>query len=267
LPRCICYAESARSLFQAEFIVTSDGTAAALLDADILFRKPGFELRTRFVLQAPWTVLFGPSGAGKTTLLRVIAGLAAPERGRVALHTRVLTDTERGISVAPGIGATQRRIGFVTQQAALFPHLSVRANVAFGLTSLAPAVREARVAEMLRVFGAGDLAERRPAALSGGERQRVALARAVAPGPELLLLDEPFAALDVAARAAMIEALRTSGVPVLYVSHDLADAWQTNADAIVLESGQVAAQGQARIVLAGYRSRVLAQLGAPTLSE
>ncbi len=219
------------------------------------------------MLRAPWTVLFGPSGAGKTTLLRVIAGLAAAERGRLTLHGRVLTDTAKGIAVAPGTGAAQRRIGFVTQQAALFPHLTARANVAFGLTSLAPSARQARVAEMLRLFGAEALAERRPAALSGGERQRVALARAVAPEPELLLLDEPFAALDVTARVAMIEALRTSGVQVLYVSHDLADAWQTNANAIVLESGQVVAQGEARVVLADYRSQLLAQLGASTPSR
>ena len=232
-----------------------------LLEADILYRRGSFVLEAKFSLRSPWTVLFGPSGAGKTSLLRVIAGLAVPERGRVALGGRALTDTAAGIAVPPGISAARRRIGFVTQQAALFPHLTARENVAFGLASQGRAQREVRIADMLRLFDAEALANRRPAALSGGERQRIALARALAPRPELLLLDEPFAALDATARAAMIAALRTCDVPVLYVSHDLADAWQTNAEALVLEAGSVVAQGDARVVLADYRERLLGQLG------
>jgi ABC-type sulfate/molybdate transport systems ATPase subunit len=235
--------------------------SGAFLEADILYRRGGFALEARFALRTPWTVLFGPSGAGKTTLLRVLAGFAIPERGHVVLAGRVLTDTTAHTTIPPGIGEERRRIGFVTQQAALFPHLTARANVAFGLASLDRSTRDARVAEMLRLFDAEALADRRPAALSGGERQRIALARALAPRPGLLLLDEPFAALDAPARAAMIEKLRGSGVPVLYVSHDLADAWQTNADALVLEAGRVIAQGEARSVLADYRKRLLAQLG------
>ena len=232
----------------------------ALLEADILCRRGGFVLEARFALRSPWTVLFGRSGAGKTTLLRVLAGLASPERGRIVRRGQVLTDTA-GIAVPPGIGPGRRRIGFVTQQAALFPHLTARANVAFGLAGLSGQERKARVTEMLRLFEAEPLEERRPAALSGGERQRIALARALAPRPDLLLLDEPFAALDAAARVAMIDKLRASGVPVLYVSHDLADAWQTNADALVLEAGRIAAQGEARAVLSEYRALLLAQLG------
>jgi molybdate transport system ATP-binding protein len=237
--------------------------SAALLEADVLYRRDTFVLEARFSLRSPWTVLFGPSGSGKTSLLRAIAGLAdnGLKRGRVVLGGRVLTDTAAHLSVAPGIGPGQRRIGFVTQQAALFPHLTGRANVAFGLASLAAAEREVRVAQMLALFEAEALADRRPAALSGGERQRIALARALAPQPHLLLLDEAFAALDAAARAAMIETLRASGVPVLYVSHDLADAWQTNAEALVLEGGRLVAQGEARAVLAEYRERMLRQLG------
>jgi len=233
----------------------------ALLEADIFYRRAGFALEARFALRTPWTVLFGPSGAGKTTLLRLIAGLAIPERGRIALGRRVLTDAAAHTAIPAGMSERHRRVGFVTQQAALFPHLSARANVAFGLASLKRTEREARVAGMLRLFDAESLAERRPAALSGGERQRIALARALAPRPDLLLLDEPFAALDAPARAALIEKLRASGVPVLYVSHDLADAWQTNAGALVLEAGRVIAQGEARVVLADYRTRLLAQLG------
>jgi molybdate transport system ATP-binding protein len=238
--------------------------SAALLAADISYRRGAFTLEARFALRSPWTVLFGPSGAGKTTLLRVLAGLTAPQRGRVVLKGRVLTDTAARIRIGPGIDASRRRISFVTQQAGLFPHLTARANVAFGLASLRRQDREQRVAEMLRLFHAEALADRRPDALSGGERQRIALARALAPRPDLLLLDEPFAALDAAARVALIETLRACGAPVIYVSHDLADAWQTNAEALVLEAGRLVAQGDARVVLARYRERLLAQLGART---
>lgn len=234
-----------------------------MVKADVRFSRAGFNLEGRFELGPGWTVLFGPSGAGKTTLLRILSGLLAPDRGSITLGARVLIDTDTGQAVAPG----QRRIGFVTQRAALFPHLSAKANVAFGLHALKRDEREARVAEMLDLFEATPLADRRPGALSGGEQQRVALARALAPRPELLLLDEPFAALDTAARSAIVEKLRASSVPVLYVSHALADAWQMNADAIVLEVGKIEAQGPAREVLAAYRERLLEQLGVDAPSE
>jgi ABC-type sulfate/molybdate transport systems ATPase subunit len=234
-----------------------------LLEADVRFTRPGFNLEARFELGPGWTVVFGPSGAGKTTLLRILSGLLAPDRGCVSLRQRVLTDTKARLNVAPG----QRRVGFVTQQAALFPHLTGRANVAFGLHGLKREEREARVAEMLELFDAASFADRRPGALSGGEQQRIALARALAPQPELLLLDEPFAALDLATKSAVVEKLQASRVPVLYVSHALADAWQMNANAIVMEAGQIKAQGQARDVLAPYRDRLLEQLGAGAVSE
>ena len=234
-----------------------------MVRADLHYEHSGFRLDAYFELGSGWTVLFGPSGAGKTTLLRILSGLLSPDRGRIALGARVVTDTDSGTNVGPG----QRRIGFVTQRAALFPHLTARANVAFGLHELKGDKREARVAEMLDLFDATSLANRRPSVLSGGEQQRVALARALAPRPELLLLDEPFAALDTAARTVIVEKLRASGVPVLYVSHALADAWQMNADAIVLETGKIEAQGPAREVLAAHRERLLEQLGVNAPSE
>jgi molybdate transport system ATP-binding protein len=229
-----------------------------VLEAEIRFTRGGFTLDASFGLHSNWTALFGVSGAGKTTLLRIISGLLMPDAGRIALERRLVYDKALGISAAPAA----RRIGFVTQQAALFPHLTARENVAFGLQSLSKDDRKARVAEMLRLFHAEGLAERKPGELSGGERQRIALARALAPRPQLLLLDEPFAALDVAAKSAIVENLRAQGVPVLHVSHDLADAWQSDADAIVLEAGRIQAQGAAREVLAPYRERILEQLGA-----
>ena len=233
-----------------------------MLKAEVQFRRQGFELDVRFVLGTSWTVLFGPSGAGKSTLLRILSGLLAADRGTISLGARVLTHTYSGLQV--GLG--ERRIGFVTQQAALFPHLSARANVAFGLHRMERGEKDARVAEVLELFDAASLADRKPGALSGGEKQRIALARALAPRPELLLLDEPFAALDTAARSSIVEKLQGTGVPVLYVSHDLADAWQMNAHAIVLEAGKIQAQGPAREVLAPYRDRLLEQLGAETSS-
>ena len=234
-----------------------------MLEADVALRRGELRLEARFQLDTGWTVLFGPSGAGKTTLLRILSGLLAPDHGRIALGDRILTDTAARISVPPGL----RRIGFVTQQPALFPHLTGRANIAFGLHGLERDAYEQRVAEMLELFDATSFADRRPAGLSGGEQQRIALARALAPRPELLLLDEPFAAMDLATKSAIVEKLHASGVAVLYVSHALADAWQTNADAIVLEHGRITSTGAAREVLAPYRERLLEQLGAGAASE
>lgn len=230
---------------------------AAILEAAVTYRRDGFMLDAEFALHVPWTVLFGASGAGKTTLLRILAGLARPTSGAIRLGERPLLDTNRNVAVAPG----QRRIGFVMQQAALFPHLTARENIAFGLHGWTWHERELRTEEMLRQFEIEALADRRPRQLSGGERQRVALAQALAPKPELLLLDEPFNALDAASRTAMIGKLRATRVPVLYVSHDLGDAWQVNADALLLEGGRITARGEARSVLAAQRREMLEQLG------
>lgn len=228
------------------------------LEAAIEFQRGIFTLQAHFALRSRWTVLFGASGAGKTTILRVLAGLAQPSRGSVLLREKQILDTKRGMVVPPG----RRGIGLVPQQATLFPHLSARENIGFGLAGLQRPVRDARVEELLRLFCIEALAERKPRQLSGGERQRVALAQALAPSPQLVLLDEPFNALDGVSRAAIIEKLRLTGVPVLYVSHDLVDAWQSDADAILLESGRVVAQGRARTILAPQRDRIVSQLEA-----
>jgi len=234
-----------------------------VLDADVQLRHGDFRLEARFGLGSGWTVLFGPSGAGKTTLLRILSGLLLPDRGRISLDGCLLTDTATHLNVPPG----QRRIGFLTQQPALFPHLTGRANIAFGLHGLDRDASEQRVTELLDLFDAASFADRRPAALSSGEQQRIALARALAPHPKLLLLDEPFAALDHTTKSVIVEKLHASGVPVLYVSHALADAWELNADAIVLEAGRISSTGAAREVLAPYRDRLLDQFGAGTASE
>jgi molybdate transport system ATP-binding protein len=160
--------------------------------------------------------LVGPSGAGKTTVLRAVAGLVRPERGRIAFGEKVWLDTERGIDLAP----EARAVGYVFQDYALFPHLSVRKNVAFGGIE--------RVDELLERFRIQQLAQARPVDISGGERQRVALARALARGPAVLLLDEPLSALDAhtrnAVRAELQELLREVRLPTMLVTHDFEDA-------------------------------------------
>ena len=219
-------------------------------------------LRVRCALSAPWTVLFGPSGAGKTSLLRVLAGLARPDAGQVILQGRTLVDTAAGVWVA----GANRGIGFVSQRPALFPHMNVTDNVSFGLAGVSAAARGARVAEMLALFRAGDLARKRPAELSGGEKQRVVLARALAPGPRILLLDEPFSGLDGELKGLILAELTgwlaTRGIPALYVSHDVAEAFQTGADVLVMDRGRITAQGPAALVLHRQREALLRQLGA-----
>jgi molybdate transport system ATP-binding protein len=218
------------------------------------------KLRVACALSAPWTVLFGPSGAGKTSLLRVLGGLTRPDRGRVILHGRTLADSSSGTWVGPA----QREIGFVTQRPTLFPNLNVSANVAFGLHGLSKRSSEDRVVQMLELFQAGELAGRMPADLSGGERQRVALARALAPQPRLLLLDEPFAALDADLKVVILERLNhwlaEHKVPALYVSHHVAEAFRTASDVLVIEKGQIKAQGPPEKVLANQREQLLRQL-------
>ena len=170
------------------------------------------------VEHASTVALVGPSGAGKTTVLRVVAGLLRPKSGHVALDDTVLLDTERGIDIPP----EHRRVGYLFQEYALFPHLDVIRNVRFG------ARRHASVLELLDRFSIGDLAKARVRELSGGERQRVALARALARDPALLLLDEPLSALDTHTRAGVRAELRqlldTLGLPTILVTHDFEDA-------------------------------------------
>lgn len=232
---------------------------APFLEARINYRRGGFTLQVEFALRSQWTVLFGASGAGKTTLLRILAGLTQPDSGSIRLGNHQLLDTSRGLGLPP----RQRQIGFVLQQSALFPHLTARENIAFGLHQWTRPEREACIEELLCLFEIKSLADRKPRQLSGGERQRIAVAQALAPRPKLLLLDEPFNAIDAPSRAAIIEKLRAAAVPVLYVSHDLADAWQINAHAILIESGAILAEGETRTILAPQRRQILTQLGVP----
>jgi molybdate transport system ATP-binding protein len=238
-------------------------TAEPFLKALLHSRLGNFSLKAEFSLSARWTVLFGPSGVGKTSVMRMLAGLIRPEDGYIVLNGRVLLDTANGVSIPPGL----RGVGFATQRPALFQHMTVAENVAFGLHSIASDVRIERVQAMLELMEVAPLASRKPADLSGGEQQRVSLARTLAPEPRLVLLDEPFSALDASLKerilAKLEEWLGLRGIPAFYVSHDLAEAYQTDADVIVMQEGSVVAHGTARDVLAEERDRLLRRLADP----
>jgi molybdate transport system ATP-binding protein len=225
------------------------------VEAEVRYQT--FTLRAAFGVPPGLTVLFGPSGAGKTLTLQAIAGLVPLAAGQIALAGRTLADPARGIALP----SRQRRVGYVPQHYALFPHLTVAENVAYALP--APhhpwdretrARRAARVAELLALVRLPGYERRWPRELSGGQAQRVALARALAAEPEALLLDEPLGALDAPTRAAVQDDLRAvvlaSGVPALVVTHDLAEARALGDRLAVLVEGRVAAEGAVAEVLA-----------------
>ena len=202
-----------------------------------------FDLDLAFATDAPVVALYGPSGAGKSLTLQAMAGLLPVQAGHVRLHGRTLLDSAAGINLPP----QARRVGYLFQSYALFPHLSVRDNVAFGLTTWRRrllAKDAARVDELIDAFGLGPLARSRPATLSGGQQQRVALARTLACDPQVLLLDEPFAALHTTLRRELRAELRDLrqrlGIPVVLVSHDPDDVRALADDVLILDGGRVA---------------------------
>ncbi len=213
------------------------------LEVAIEKQVSGFRLAAEFTADSAPLGLLGPSGSGKTMTLRAIAGLESPDRGRIVLHGRVLFDSAHGINVP----ARARRIGLLFQHHALFPHLTVAENIAFGLGRLPRPERARRVERQLAAAHLDDLAGRYPGSLSGGEQQRVALARALAVEPAALLLDEPFSALDTHLRSALERQLReTLGTyrgSTLFVSHNLEEAYRICGELVVLARGSVAACG------------------------
>jgi molybdate transport system ATP-binding protein len=210
-----------------------------VLEADVELRSADLDLSVRLSVGKETLLVVGPNGAGKTTLLRILLGIQAPTRGRISLDGQPLLDTKSDLNVPP----ERRGIGYVPQDYALFPHLDVAGNVGFGLFRRD---RHERVPEVLSQLGIAHLSRRRVQGLSGGERQKVALARALAPHPRALLLDEPFAALDVQARrqfrGQLAETLSSWRLPALIISHDPADA-VVGSRIVVLERGRIAQEG------------------------
>ncbi|HEY1599002.1 MAG TPA: molybdenum ABC transporter ATP-binding protein [Pirellulales bacterium] len=206
------------------------------------------------------TVLFGPSGCGKTTILRSLAGLEHPERGHIEFAGEVWLDTERRLSLSP----QRRGVGFLFQQYALFPHLTVRGNVGYGLRRSALSAASAQVAEILDRLQISDLVNRYPAQLSGGQQQRVALARAVVCQPRLLLLDEPLSALDAPVRERLRGELRRMllaiGKPTIVVTHDRIETLALADTVVVLTEGEVRQVGPVHEVFSQPRSLAIAQI-------
>ena len=220
------------------------------LEVDITHRFGAFDADVRFEAPGGITALFGRSGAGKTTVINAIAGLLTPDRGRIAVNGEVLLDTEARINVP----AHRRRVGYVFQDARLFPHLTVRQNLLFGRW-FSGATRDGDALEkIVDLLGIQKLLERRPATLSGGERQRVSIGRALLSEPRILLMDEPLAALDEARKAEILpylEKLRDAfDVPVLYVSHAVAEVARLATTIVALSDGRVVRQGPTAEILA-----------------
>ena len=204
----------------------------------IAHRQGDFALDVSFETDARVVGLFGPSGSGKTTILNVIAGLLRPDAGRIAIDGRVLVDTDGKAFVPPH----KRRLGYVFQEARLFPHLSVRQNLAYGRWFTPSSQHQGSVGEIVELLGLAPLLQRRPRTLSGGEKQRVAIGRALLASPRVLLMDEPLASLDQARKnetLPYIERLRDElSIPIVYVSHSLPEIEHLTRHVVRIEGGR-----------------------------
>jgi molybdate transport system ATP-binding protein len=223
-------------------------------------RDGEFVLDVDISAPAGFTILFGASGAGKTTLLDCIAGLATPDSGSMRVGSRVFFDAQAGVNLPVPV----RNVGYVFQDLALFPHLTVEGNVAYGLDRFPPTEREQRISAILDAFRIRDLRKRRPREISGGERQRVALARSLVTDPCILLLDEPLAALDSPTKARILDDLRAWNeahhIPILYVTHSREEVFALGDRVLVLDQGRILAQGTPHEVMGAPRQETIAQL-------
>lgn len=228
---------------EPQFSPFSQSKPESQLWVEIHKHLPGFSLRVAFTGEQDPLGLLGASGSGKSMTLRCIAGLETPDQGRIILNRRVLFDSQKGINIP----CDQRRVGFVFQDYALFPHLTVAQNISFGLQGLPSATRLQRLYRYLHLMQLQGLAEHYPYQLSGGQQQRVALARALAIEPDILLLDEPLSALDTYLRSQieklMADILTTYPGVTLFVTHKLEEVYRLCSDLLVLANGQVIAAG------------------------
>jgi molybdate transport system ATP-binding protein len=238
----------------------------AIRQLDAQFRKhfaaqsQDFVLEVEFQATPGFTIFFGPSGAGKTTLLDCVAGLTRPDSGHIAVADRTLFNADQNVNLP----VAKRRVGYVFQSLALFPHLTVEQNVQYGLAHLPPAERTSQSSAVLQAFRIAHLAQRYPKQISGGESQRTALARTLVTNPSVLLLDEPLAALDAATKSKIIDDLRewnhAHRIPILYVTHSREEVFALGERVIVLEAGRIVAQGTPHEVIAAPLQETVAQL-------
>ena len=235
-----------------------------MLEVSIQKRLEGFTLDVELCVGAGITVLFGPSGAGKSMTLACIAGLVTPDAGRIVINGSVVFDDRARINLPP----QRRRVGYVMQDYLLFPHLTVAQNIAYGLVGRPRREKQAAVQEMVALMDLGGLEGRRPHELSGGQQQRVALARALVTRPQVLLLDEPFSALDGPIRARLRRDLlriqRDFDLPVLFVTHDLAEAYLLADRIAVVEKGRILQVGTPEEVVYRPRDRRVAEVTGGT---
>jgi molybdate transport system ATP-binding protein len=222
--------------------------------------SPEFTLDVAFEAPAGITILFGASGSGKTTVLRCVAGLARPDTGSIAIGPSVLFDSAAGTNVA----TAERRVGYVFQHLALFPHMTVAANLEYGVVHLDGPTRRDRIGALTESFHIAHLQSRRPSHISGGERQRVALARALVTDPAVLLLDEPLSALDHTTQSRIIDDLRawnaSRRIPILYVTHAHREVFALGERVLMLEKGRVIAAGTPQDVMEAPTHETIAQL-------
>ncbi len=220
-----------------------------MLEVDVTLSRGAFRLEAKFASDAPIVALFGRSGSGKTTIVEAIAGLARPERGRIVVEGRTLFDSDRGIDLAP----ERRRVGVVFQDALLFPHLSVRANLAYGERLTPAGERFIDHGRIVSLLGLAALLDRRPGTLSGGEKQRVAIGRTLLASPRVLLMDEPLASLDAPRKAEIlryVELLRDElRLPIVYVSHAVEEVTRLADRLVLVSDGRTVAQGDVAEVL------------------
>ena len=226
-----------------------------MLRIDIAKKLGEFALQASFNSEGRVTGLFGASGAGKTSLINIIAGLLRPDRGVVTLDGETLDDTSAGKHVPP----YRRRIGYVFQDARLFPHLDVRHNLDYGRRMNRLAEDAAQFKRVIDLLDIGALLKRRPGQLSGGERQRVAFGRALLSKPRLLLLDEPLGALDEGRKLEILPYLvrlrDEAGIPMVYVSHDAAELRQLATQIVMLKGGRITAFGGVKVLPVSSDSR------------
>lgn len=208
-----------------------------MVDVEVTLQRAAFTLSAKFYSEVLVTGLFGPSGAGKSSLLQVIAGLIQPKQGYIRIDGEPLFDSKQGINLPPH----QRRIGYVFQDALLFPHLSVKNNLLYGYRRLAEQQRRIQLDTVVELLEIGHLLPKNPQHLSGGEKQRVGLGRALLTSPRLLLLDEPMAALDERLKQQILPfLLRTRdelNLPMLYVSHSLPEIHYLTNHVVLIEQG------------------------------